>query len=125
MKTVTLNVNGVRDLVQYVANTLFRTSVLYGIPYKSGIGLNSGITSVKDRLVKLLERGRRQTRTAHLAIRTEKEYLSWIERFLSWEKNRSESWTHPDQMGYRKDTCRRSAAMPARWYGVARVKTRG
>ena len=54
---------------------------------------------MKDRLVKLLERVRRHTRTAHLAIRTEKAYLSWIKRFLSWEKNRSGTWTHPDQMG--------------------------
>ena len=74
MKIVTLNVNGVRDLVQHVANTLFRTLVLYGI--QSGIGLNSEITSVKDRLVKLLERVCSHTRTAHLAIRTEKAYLS-------------------------------------------------
>lgn len=49
--------------------------------------------------MKLLEQVRRHMRAAHLAIRTEKVYISWIKRFLNFEKRRVGEWRHPDRMG--------------------------
>ena len=49
--------------------------------------------------MKLLEEVRGHMRARHLAIRTEKAYLRWIERFLRFEKERRGGWVHPSLMG--------------------------
>ncbi len=49
--------------------------------------------------MKLLDQVRRHMRTAHYAIRTEKTYVRWIERFLIRQKNVYGKWRHPDEMG--------------------------
>ncbi|MCP4171150.1 MAG: integron integrase [Fuerstiella sp.] len=49
--------------------------------------------------MKLLDQVRCHMRTAHLAIRTERAYVSWIKRFLHFEKCLCGHWRHPDEMG--------------------------
>lgn len=49
--------------------------------------------------MKLLDQVRRYMRTTHMAIRTEKAYLRWIERFLLFHKANTGHWTHPAEMG--------------------------
>ncbi|MBM4089641.1 MAG: hypothetical protein FJ276_09470, partial [Planctomycetes bacterium] len=48
---------------------------------------------------KLLEEARRKLRTLHLAFSTEKAYLSWIERYLRFHKERAGQWVHPLELG--------------------------
>ncbi|MEZ6060658.1 MAG: integron integrase [Planctomycetaceae bacterium] len=49
--------------------------------------------------MKLLDQVREHMRATHMAIRTEKAYLSWIERFLRYERDRAGRWRHPGEMG--------------------------
>ena len=49
--------------------------------------------------MKLLEQVRRHMRTTHMAIRTEKAYVRWIEDFLRCEKQFAGGWRHPSEMG--------------------------
>ena len=50
--------------------------------------------------MKLLEEVREYLRTRHLAIRTERAYLRWIERFLRYERQLAAAeWRHPAEMG--------------------------
>lgn len=49
--------------------------------------------------MKLMEQIRRHMRVTHFAIRTEKAYLSWIHRFLVFQKHKSGGWKHPAEMG--------------------------
>lgn len=46
-----------------------------------------------------MEQVRQHMRTRHMAIRTERAYLRWIERFLRFEKSRLGQWRHPSEMG--------------------------
>jgi len=55
--------------------------------------------STQGAIVKLLNQVRRHMRTKHLAIRTEKTYLRWIERFLQFERRLAGKWRHPAEMG--------------------------
>ena len=48
---------------------------------------------------KLLEEARRKLRMLHLAFSTEKAYLSWIERYLRFHKERTGKWVHPWELG--------------------------
>ncbi|MEP3479613.1 MAG: site-specific integrase [Fuerstiella sp.] len=47
----------------------------------------------------LLDDAREHIRTRHLALRTERAYLSRIERFLRHEKSLCGEWKHPSTMG--------------------------
>jgi len=38
-------------------------------------------------------------RARHMAIRTERAYVGWIERFLRYERDRTGVWRHPSKMG--------------------------
>ena len=49
--------------------------------------------------MKLLEEVSRHMRARHLAIRTERAYLGWIERFLRHERELAGEWRHPAGMG--------------------------
>ena len=50
-------------------------------------------------VVKLLDLVRRHMRTKHMAIRTERAYILWIKRFLSFERRLAGEWRHPANMG--------------------------
>lgn len=49
--------------------------------------------------MKLMDQVRGRLRARHLAIRTERAYVTWIERFLRYERDLSGQWKHPDGMG--------------------------
>ena len=49
--------------------------------------------------MKLLDQVRRLMRTKHLAIRTERAYVRWIQRFLEYHRSSRGKWIHPDDMG--------------------------
>ena len=49
--------------------------------------------------MKLIEQVRQHMRARHLAIRTEKAYVGWIERFLRRERELQGEWRHPSTMG--------------------------
>ena len=49
--------------------------------------------------MKLMDQVRNRLRTRHLAIRTERAYLNWIDRFLRFERERCGEWRHPAGMG--------------------------
>lgn len=48
---------------------------------------------------KLLDQVRDKIRFLHYAYSTEKTYLSWIERFLRFHRDRLGAWKHPFEMG--------------------------
>lgn len=47
----------------------------------------------------LLDQVRDHMRTRHMAIRTERCYLRWIEKFLRFHRARAGQWCHPATMG--------------------------
>ncbi len=54
--------------------------------------------TANDRQPKLLDQVRNKARLLHLARRTEKAYLQWIERFLRFHHDRDGQWRHPSEM---------------------------
>lgn len=48
--------------------------------------------------MKLLEQVRRLMRARHFAIRTERAYLRWIQRFLEFHRDSAKRWIHPSKM---------------------------
>lgn len=56
-------------------------------------------TAMQPGKVKLLDQVRQRTRTLHLSIRTEEAYVSWIQRYLRYHRDRLGVWRHPADMG--------------------------
>lgn len=48
---------------------------------------------------KLLSRMRDLLRVKHYAIRTERAYLKWVEKYLRFHREKSGEWVHPSRMG--------------------------
>jgi integrase len=51
------------------------------------------------RPTKLFDRVRDALRLRHMSIRTEQAYLSWIDQFLRYHRDKAGQWVHPLEMG--------------------------
>jgi len=75
-------------------------------------------STTKPRPKKLLEELHEQLRTSHYALRTEKTYISWVRRYITFHNKR-----HPKNMGAKEiNAFLTHLALEKRWPHPPRIK---